>query len=245
MSLFLHHTESVTCSKNTVTCTNRVTPRSVFQTPHTLQVKNARCKSWGAAHERTNAVSSVFFFFCLLARPQPRAWTWDNEANSSANDMALCSFFFFTCSIPGCVRNMRRQSTCTYAMPWCVPRGAILIECSEQHAVSMPSLGVNVVPIRTPILMLAQTRKIKKETSRRTDSAQSHMQQFCVTARVQPLVRWHGHSLVSTHSIGKNLDYDLAAVCGSMHASSHLCVGMGVRLCKIRRRTHLSPNSIL
>ena len=131
------------------------------------------------------------------------------------------------------------------AMPWCVPRGALLIECSEQHAVSMPSLGVNVVPIRAPILMLAQTRKNKKETSRRTDSAQSHMQQFCLTARVQPLVRWHRHSLVSTHSIGKNLDYALAAVCGSMHASSHLCVGMGIRLCKIRRRTHLSPNSIL
>ena len=158
-----------------------------------------------------------------------------------------CVLFLFTCSIPGCVRNMRRQSTCTdCAMPWCVSRGALLIECSEQHAVSMPSLGVNVVPIRAPILMLAQTRKNKKENkSRRTDSAQSHMQQFCVTARVQPLVGWHGHSLVSTHSIGKKLDYALAAVCGSMHASSHLCVGMGVRLCKIRRRTHLSPNSIL
>ena len=77
-------------------------------------------------------------------------------------------------------------------MPWCVPRGALLIECSEQHAVSMPSLGVNVVPIRAPILMLAQTRKRKKETSRRTASTLSHMQQLCVTARVQPLVRWHG-----------------------------------------------------
>ena len=31
-----------------------------FQIRHTLQVKNARSKSWGAAHERTNAVSSVF-----------------------------------------------------------------------------------------------------------------------------------------------------------------------------------------
>ena len=142
VSLFLHHTESVTCSKNTVTCTNRVTPRSVFQTPHTLQVKNARSMSWGAAHERTNAVSSVFFF-CLLARPQPRAWTWDNEANSGANDMALCSFFF-TCSISW-MREEYAQAIHVYgcAMPWCVPRRALLIECSEQHAVSMPSHSVS------------------------------------------------------------------------------------------------------
>ena len=129
-------------------------------------------------------------------------------------------------------------------MPWWTPRGVLLIECSEQHAVSMPSLGVNVVSIQAPILMLAQTRKNKKETSRRTNSAQSHMQQLCVAARVQPLVRWHGDSLVSTHSLGKNLDYAAAVVCGSMHACSHLCVGMEIRLCKIRRRTHLSPNSI-
>ena len=152
-----------------------------------------------------------------------------------------CVLFLFTYSIPGC-GNLRAHMRDAMG---CVSRGALLIECSEQHAVSMPSLGVNVVPIRAPILMLAQTRKNKKETSRRTASALSHMQQLCVTARVQPLVRWHGHSLVSTHSIGKNLDYALAAVCGSMHASSHLCVGMGIRLCKIRRRTHLSPNSIL
>ena len=61
VSLFLHLTKSVICSKNTFTCTNRVTPQVFFQTPHTLQVKNARSMSWGAAHERTNAVSSVFF----------------------------------------------------------------------------------------------------------------------------------------------------------------------------------------
>ena len=71
-------------------------------------------------------------------------------------------------------------------MPWCVSRGALLIECSEQHAVSMPSLGVNVVPIRAPILMLAQTRKNKKETSRRTNSARSHMQQLRVAACMLP-----------------------------------------------------------
>ena len=178
---------------------------------------------------------------CFLAKPQPRAWTWDNEAHSSANEMALCSFSLYL------FHSWMRQSTCTDARCHGASRerGALLIECSEQHAVSMPSLGVNVVSIQAPILMLAQTRKKKKETSRRTASALSHMQQFCMTARVQPLVRWHGHSLVSTHSIGKNLDYALAAVCGSMHASSHLCVGMGIRLCKIRRRTHLSPNSIL
>ena len=72
------------------------------------------------------------------------------------------------------------------AMPWCVPRGALLIECSEQHAVSMPSLGVNVVSIQAPILMLAQTRKNKKETSRRTNSAQSQMQQLRVAAGMLP-----------------------------------------------------------
>ena len=115
-------------------------------------------------------------------------------------------------------------------IPWWTPRGALLIKCSEQNAMSMPSLGVNVVSIGASILMSSHTSKNKKETSRRTDSAQSYMQQLCVTARVQPLVRWHGHSLVSTHSLGKNLDYALAAVCGSMHACSHLCVGMGIRL---------------
>ena len=130
-------------------------------------------------------------------------------------------------------------------IPWWTPRGAFLIECSEQNAMSMPSLGVNVVSIGASILMSSYTSKNKKETSRRTDSAQSYMQQLCVTARVQPLVRWHGHSLVSTHSLDKNFDYALAAVCGSMHVSSHLCVGMGIRLCKITRRTHLSPTSVL
>ena len=63
------------------------------------------------------------------------------------------------------------------AMPWFIPRGAFLIECSEQNAMSMPSLGVNVASIGASILMLAQTRKNKKDTSRRTDSAQSHMRQ--------------------------------------------------------------------
>ena len=48
-----------------------------FQTPRTLQVKNARSKSWGAAHERTKAVS--FCFVCFLEKSQPRARTWDNE----------------------------------------------------------------------------------------------------------------------------------------------------------------------
>ena len=33
-----------------------------FDCFQTLQVKSARSKSWGAAHERTNAVSSFFFF---------------------------------------------------------------------------------------------------------------------------------------------------------------------------------------
>ena len=61
-------------------------------------------------------------------------------------------------------------------MPWFIPRAALLIECSEENAMSVPSLGVNVVSIRAPILMLAKTRTKKKETSRRTDSAQSHMQ---------------------------------------------------------------------
>ena len=63
------------------------------------------------------------------------------------------------------------------AMAWFIPRGAFLIECSEQNATSMPSLGVNVASIGASILMLAQTRKNKKGTSRRTDSAQPHMRQ--------------------------------------------------------------------
>ena len=48
-----------------------------------------------------------------------------------------------------------------------------------------------------------------------------------MTARVQPLARWHGHPLVSTHPIGNNLDNAAAVVCGSMHACSHLRAGMG------------------
>ena len=107
--------------------------------------------------------------------------------------MALCFFFLFL--IHSWMREEYAQAIYVHgcAMPWCVPRGALLVECSEQHGVSMPSLGVNVVSIEAPILMLAQTRKNKKETSRRTNSAQSHMQQLRVAhARVQPLVRWHG-----------------------------------------------------
>ena len=38
-------------------------------------------------------------------------------------------------------------------IPWWTPRGALLIECSEQNAMSMPSLGVNVVSIGASILM--------------------------------------------------------------------------------------------
>ena len=137
------------------------------------------------------------------------------------------------------------QSTCSDAECRGGPREErFRLNAVARNAMSMPSLGVNVVSIGASILMSSFTSKNKKETSRRTDSAQSFMQQLCVTARVQPLVRWHGHSLVSTHSLGKNFDYALAAVCGSMHASSHLCVGMGIRLCKITRRTHLSRNSV-
>ena len=67
-------------------------------------------------------------------------------------------------------------------IPWLTPRGALLIECSEQNAMSMPSLGVNVASIGASILMSSHTSKNKKETSRRTDAAQSYMVQWCVTA---------------------------------------------------------------
>ena len=103
VSLFLYHPESVICSKNTVTCTNRVTPQVLFfQTPRTLQVKNARSKSWGAAHERTKAVSSVL------------SASWRNRnrergrgimsGNCGADDVTLCAFF--TCPISGCMTNV-------------------------------------------------------------------------------------------------------------------------------------------
>ena len=112
-------------------------------------------------------------------------------------------------------------------MPWCVPRGALLIECSKQHAVSMSSLGVNVVPIRAPILMLAQTRKNKSshrfcpvshaaillDSTRAATCALAwalagvnsfHWEELglrsCSSvwqhACFQPLVRWHGDSLM-------------------------------------------------
>ena len=70
-----------------------------FQTPQTLQVKNARCKSWGAAHERTNAVSSVFYAYWRnrshvrgrgIMKRIPALMTWH------------CVLFLFTYSIPGC-----------------------------------------------------------------------------------------------------------------------------------------------
>ena len=159
-----------------------------FQTPQTLQVKSARSKSWGAAHERTNAVSFVFYAY------------WRNRSHMRGRGMmkqipALMTWHcvLFSLPIPFLDAAMYVHGC---AMPWCVPRGALLIECSEQHAVSMPALGVNVVSIRAPIFMLAQTRKKQERNVSSHDSAQSHMQQLCVTARVQPLVRWHGHSLV-------------------------------------------------
>ena len=42
-----------------------------------------------------------------------------------------------------------------------------------------------------------------------------------------------------THSLGKNSDYAAAVVCGSMHACSHLCVGMGSRWCARSQHKHL------
>ena len=86
---------------------------------------------------------------------------------------------------------------------------------------SMPLLGVNVVSIKASILMSSYTSKNNKDTSRRTDCAQSlnslHWEELglrCSSvwqhACVQPLVRWHGQSQVF----------------------------------KITRRTPLSPNSI-
>ena len=128
-------------------------------------------------------------------------------------------------------------------MPWWTPRGCLPTECIARNAMSMPALGVNVVSIGASILMSSFSSKNKKETSHRTDSAVSHAAVVRDTTRaatcalawelagvssfhwgelglrccrsvwqhacVQPLVRWHGESLV----------------------------------CKITRRTPLSPNS--
>ena len=41
-------------------------------------------------------------------------------------------------------------------------------------------------------------------------------------------------------SLGKNLDYAAAVVCGSMHACSHLCVGMESRWCARSQGEHLA-----
>ena len=79
VSLFLHRTKSAFCSKNTVTCTERVTPRVFFfrLCTHAVLVNNTRSGSWNAARERMKAVS--FGFFCFSEKSQPRAWTWDHE----------------------------------------------------------------------------------------------------------------------------------------------------------------------
>ena len=45
---------------------------------------------------------------------------------------------------------------------------------------------------------------------------------------------------LSTHSLGKNLDYAAALVCGSMHACSHLCAGMESRWCARSEGEHLA-----
>ena len=64
VSLFLHRTESVSCSKNTVDGTNRATVRVLFSdSAHTVKVKNARSSGWSLVHERINAVPVCFACF--------------------------------------------------------------------------------------------------------------------------------------------------------------------------------------
>ena len=63
--LFLHHMESVICSKNIVTCTDQVTPRVTLHTRGVSQ-------PWADD-------GSFFCFVCCMEKPQPRVWTWDNE----------------------------------------------------------------------------------------------------------------------------------------------------------------------
>ena len=51
-------------SRKPFDCKNRLTVRLLFlDSAHTLQVKNTRSKSWGAAHERTIAVSFFLYAF--------------------------------------------------------------------------------------------------------------------------------------------------------------------------------------
>ena len=64
VSLFLHQTKLVICLENQSTA--RIESRFAcffLDSAHTLQVKNTRSRSWGAAHERTKAVSSFLFAF--------------------------------------------------------------------------------------------------------------------------------------------------------------------------------------
>ena len=66
VSMFLHRTESMICSKNTVTCTNRATVECSFRTLHThtrVKVKNARSSGWSLVHERINAVPVILLAY--------------------------------------------------------------------------------------------------------------------------------------------------------------------------------------
>ena len=120
------------------------------------------------------------------------------------------------------------------AMPWFIPRGALLIECREQkrceHTFTRCQRGFHP----SPKLDIGSQRQERNKSSHRfcpvshaaavRDSACSH------------LLRWHGHSLVSTHAVGKNLDYAAAVVRGSMHAFRPNLAHRRL-MCKIRKRT--------
>ena len=103
-------------------------------------------------------------------------------------------------------------------MPWWTPRGGLPTECIARNAISMWSLGDNVVSIVASIFMFAQTRKKTRKK------------------RLVALIL----TSLSTHSLGKNLDYAAAVVCGSMHACSHLCAGMESRWCARSQGEHIS-----
>ena len=110
--LFLHLTRSVICSKNTLTCTNRVTPQVFFRFRRHCKSKTRDARA-GVLRMSGRTRFLLFFYAYWRNRTHvrgrgkmkqiPALMTWHRV------------LFLFTCSTPGCVRNMRTQSTCTDA----------------------------------------------------------------------------------------------------------------------------------
>ena len=175
-----------------------------------------------------------FLLFCLLF--------WRNRSQVRGRGImkkipALIAwhcvlFFFFTCSIPGCVGNMRTHSACTDARcPGSSREEQRTKRC--EHTFTRCRRGFNP----SPILILAQTREKKRNKS-------SH--RFCPVSHVA-VVR------DSTRAAICALAWALASVnscpweeLGQRYCSSawqHVCFQPPVRwhgespVCKIRRRT--------